>query len=77
MTEQELLELCKKQSCKVKVGSLSVYEKNGNGIGVFTTGEVSEYNTIYLNEIGIYEAIWNFLEVEINGKMIPITERHK
>lgn len=76
MTEQELIELCKKQSCKVKVGSLSVYSKlKPQGIGVFTTGKVSEYNTIFLNEIGIYEASWNILEVEINGKMIPITKQ--
>ena len=76
MTEREMIELCKKQSCKVKVGSLSVFEKNGKGIGTFTTGKVSEYNTIYLNEIGIYEASWNILEIELNGKMIPITKRH-
>ena len=76
MTEQELLELCKKQSCKVRVGSLSVMEKNGTGIGIFTTGKVTEYNTIYLNELSFYEAVWNILDVEINGKMIPITKRH-
>lgn len=74
MTEEKLIELCKKQSCKVVAGSIGVYEKlKPQGIGTFTTGEVSEYNTIFLKEIGIWEASWNILKIEINGRMIPIT----
>ena len=62
--EHAMLELFKKGSHKVTVGSLTVFGKTGNGIGHFTTGRVTEYNTVYINELDYYEAIWNILSVD-------------
>ena len=75
MTTEEALNLFKTKSCTVLAIGLGVCKKNGIGIGKFTTGRVTEYNTVYLNEIDYYVAIWNILEVEIDGKIVPIVDR--
>ena len=72
MSGNETMEMMKNHSCTVVVGSLSVCGKTGNGIGKFTTGRVTEYNTVYMNELDYYEAYWNILEIEVDGKMKSI-----
>jgi hypothetical protein len=72
MTKEEALELMKDHSCTVLVGSLGVYCKTGDGIGKYTTGRVTEYKTVYINELDYYEAYWNVLEIEVNGKMVTV-----